>query len=204
MPNSRRSSFATPPAATRAAVSRALARSSTSRASSAPYLSMPAKSAWPGRTRVIGLRLTAAASTAITWRQFSQSRLAISSVIGDPSVKPPRTPATMWAASCSMAIRPPRPCPPCRRVRSRARSSSRTVSPAGTPSRITVSRSPCDSPAVSNRRVMPAPTRGPTLPALRQWAPSGLSRSQMMRHPGAGAWRDPQPTGGSEEALIGS
>ncbi len=40
------------PTATRAAVSRALARSSTSRMSSWPYLTAPARSAWPGRGRV--------------------------------------------------------------------------------------------------------------------------------------------------------
>ncbi len=39
-------------AATVAAVDRALARSSTSRASSRSYLSAPARSAWPGRTWV--------------------------------------------------------------------------------------------------------------------------------------------------------
>ena len=44
-----------PPAATRAAVSRALARSSTSRASVNPYFCIPARSAWPGRTWVSGL-----------------------------------------------------------------------------------------------------------------------------------------------------
>ena len=55
MPSSRRNARATPPAATRAAVSRADARSSTSRTSLKPYLSAPARSAWPGRTRVTGV-----------------------------------------------------------------------------------------------------------------------------------------------------
>ncbi len=45
---------ATAPSATRAAVSRALARSSTGRASSRSYFCMPARSAWPGRGRVSG------------------------------------------------------------------------------------------------------------------------------------------------------
>src|SRR6202521_4135793 len=71
MPNSRSGSWATPPAATRAAVSRALARSRTSRASFAPYLSMPARSAWPGRTRVIRLRLTSSAAAGLSRRQTS-------------------------------------------------------------------------------------------------------------------------------------
>ena len=42
----------TAPAATRAVVSRADARSRMSRASSRSYLSTPVRSAWPGRTRV--------------------------------------------------------------------------------------------------------------------------------------------------------
>ena len=46
--------MASAPAATRAAVSRADARSSTSRASSKPYFCMPARSAWPGRGWVSG------------------------------------------------------------------------------------------------------------------------------------------------------
>ena len=54
MPNRASSWRASEPAATRAAVSRALARSSTSRMSSWSYLSAPARSAWPGRGRVTG------------------------------------------------------------------------------------------------------------------------------------------------------
>src|SRR4029450_9016311 len=42
------------PTATRAAVSRAEARSSTGRASPKPYFCMPVRSAWPGRGRVRG------------------------------------------------------------------------------------------------------------------------------------------------------
>ena len=52
MPSARNSWRAMAPAATRAAVSRALARSSTSRMSSWSYFRTPAKSAWPGRGRV--------------------------------------------------------------------------------------------------------------------------------------------------------
>ena len=48
------SALAQVPAATRAAVSRAEARSSTSRASVKPYFCMPARSAWPGRGWVSG------------------------------------------------------------------------------------------------------------------------------------------------------
>ena len=50
-PTARRNSLASAPAATRAAVSRALARSSTLRTSLKPYLWRPARSAWPGRGR---------------------------------------------------------------------------------------------------------------------------------------------------------
>src|SRR6202453_4591963 len=45
---------ATSPSATRAAVSRALARSRTGRASSKPYFCIPVRSACPGRGRVSG------------------------------------------------------------------------------------------------------------------------------------------------------
>jgi len=124
MPSSRRKARATAPAATRAAVSRADARSSTFRTSLKPYLSAPARSAWPGRTLVTGVaRLlppsAAAASSAasmsergptcMTRVQFSQSRLRTSSRMGDPSVRPWRTPPRISARSCSMAWRAPRP-----------------------------------------------------------------------------------------------
>ena len=57
----RRNCWATVPSATRAAVSRAEARSSTGRASSNPYFCMPARSACPGRGLVSGaLRASAA------------------------------------------------------------------------------------------------------------------------------------------------
>ena len=103
IPSSRRKARATPPAATRAAVSRAEARSRTLRTSLKSYLSAPARSAWPGRTRVTGVaRLlpssaaswsaaaasSSSGSTAITCVQFSQSRLRTRSRIGEPSVEP--------------------------------------------------------------------------------------------------------------------
>ena len=124
IPSSRRNARATPPTATRAAVSRADERSRTLRTSSKPYLRAPARSAWPGRTAVIALaRLlpssaiaasSAASSsergpTCITRVQFAQSRLATSSRIGDPRVNPWRTPERIRAWSCSMAWRAPRP-----------------------------------------------------------------------------------------------
>ena len=55
--------MATAPSAVRAAVSRALARSSTGRASAKPYLSMPGRSAWPGLGRVSGALRARPAST---------------------------------------------------------------------------------------------------------------------------------------------
>ena len=50
-PSARRNALAIAPPATRAAVSRALARSSTLRTSVKPYFCTPARSAWPGRGR---------------------------------------------------------------------------------------------------------------------------------------------------------
>jgi hypothetical protein len=82
-----RSSLARVPAATRAAVSRAEARSSTSRASSSPYLSMPDRSAWPGR----GLVRTAEGrpgSGDISVSHLGHSVLAISMATGEPRVRP--------------------------------------------------------------------------------------------------------------------
>ena len=48
-------------------------------------------------------------STCMTCVQFSQSRLRTSSRIGEPSVRPWRTPARISARSCSIAWRAPRP-----------------------------------------------------------------------------------------------
>ncbi len=113
------------PAATRAAVSRALARSRTSRTSVRPYLATPARSACPGRGRVTGERrapppsttggslfspLSAlSAPTRIVYCQFGQSRFSISIAIGPPIVSPARTPDSTSARSDSIAMRRPRP-----------------------------------------------------------------------------------------------
>ena len=70
-----------PPAATRAVVSRALARSSTSRRSSVRYFRAPARSAWPGRGCFSARRALASGgcgSGDITSRQFSWSLLRTS------------------------------------------------------------------------------------------------------------------------------
>ncbi len=87
MPSWPSSALATLPAATRAAVSRADARSSTSRASAKPYFCMPARSAWPGRGRV-RTRSGVPGSGDISSVHFGHSVLAISIAIGDPSVRP--------------------------------------------------------------------------------------------------------------------
>ena len=94
MPNCASSWRASVPAATRDAVSRALARSSTSRTSVCPYLRAPARSAWPGRGRVTSARLAPVApsgisfSTCIVCCQLTQSRLRMSMAIGAPVVRP--------------------------------------------------------------------------------------------------------------------
>ena len=50
--------------------------------------------------------------------QFAKSRLATSSAIGPPSVRPWRTPEVTSAASRSIFMRPPRPWPSWRRAMS--------------------------------------------------------------------------------------
>ena len=112
--SSARRALARVPAATRAAVSRADARSSTSRASTSPYFCMPARSAWPGRTWVSGASVgPSAALTDISFCHLSGSRshslLATSMATGDPSVRPWRTPPMIVTSSCSKRIRGPRP-----------------------------------------------------------------------------------------------
>ena len=76
-----------------------------------PYFIAPARSAWPGLGRVTCFTAVpgSGAPTDIVAFQFSQSRLAITRVIGLPSVTPQRTPALMCAWSRSIFMRPPRP-----------------------------------------------------------------------------------------------
>ena len=96
------------PAATRAAVSRADARSSTSRASAKPYFCMPARSAWPGRGWVRTLA-GAPGSGDISSVHFGHSVLAISIATGEPNVRPCLSPPMSVISSCSKRIRGPRP-----------------------------------------------------------------------------------------------
>jgi hypothetical protein len=79
--------FANVPTTTRAAVSRAEARSSTSRASAKPNFCMPARSAWPGRGSVkIFDGIPGAAD--ISSIHFGHSVLPTSIATGEPSVRP--------------------------------------------------------------------------------------------------------------------
>ena len=87
--------FATSPSATRAAVSRALARSKIGRASVCEYFCIPARSACPGRGRVSGaFRAMLSRSWAdtgsadITSCHFGHSEFAMVIATGPPWVKP--------------------------------------------------------------------------------------------------------------------
>src|SRR3989440_1563945 len=159
---------APPPAATRVAVSRADERSSTLRMSVWPYFNAPARSAWPGRSRVITLGSKPSLAAVIWAVQLMWSLFSRTSVTGLPIGTPPRTPLTIRATSVSIFWRPPRPCPPCLRARSRRRSSSLISSPAGKPSITTVSCGPCDSPEVNHLSGMLAMiVRGADTPGRR-------------------------------------
>ena len=162
-----RRASATAPSATRAAVSRAEARSRTGRASGRSYLSIPGRSACPGLGRVSG-RLRAISrsspvpasmsrswgstgSALMTVDHLGHSELPICRATGLPMVLPWRMPPSTRSSSRSKAWRAPRPCPSRRRA-SAARMSSLVIrTPAGTPSSTAVRASPWDSPAVIHR-----------------------------------------------------
>ena len=135
----RSKAFANAPAATRAAVSRALARSRTSRASVKPYFCIPARSAWPGRTFVSGSAVAPGAGS-ISLCHLSErnhSLFLISMATGEPRVRPWRTPPTKVTSSFSNLWRGPRPYPRRRRDNSIWISSTVMGNPAGRPSTIT-------------------------------------------------------------------
>ncbi len=143
---------------TRAAVSRALARSRTGRDSVKSYFCMPARSACPGRGRVSGaLRANSASnagsigSEAMTCSHFGHSVLPTMIAIGEPSVLPCRTPARIVTSSASNFMRAPRPAPSRRLARACEMSSDVTLTPAGKPSSVATRARPCDSPAVRYR-----------------------------------------------------
>jgi hypothetical protein len=115
-PTCSRKLLATRPSATRAAVSRAEARSRIGRDSSKSYFCMPARSAWPGRGRVSGalrpVSLSSPGSTGsadMTFSHFGHSVLPTLMATGPPWDSPWRTPPTMVTSSCSNFIRAPRP-----------------------------------------------------------------------------------------------
>ena len=92
-PSSAKNSRATPVAATRAAVSRALARSRTLRQSSVLVFSAPTRSACPGRGVTSRTRSAGGSpNAAIRPAQFSQSRFFTTRDKGVPKVRPNRTP----------------------------------------------------------------------------------------------------------------
>src|SRR4051812_3231555 len=147
-PSARRSALASAPPATRAAVSRALARSSTLRTSVKPNFCTPARSAWPGRGRCTSGTSASTGHGFIRSSQLAKSRLATCSATGPPSVRPWRTPPVTSARSRSIFMRPPRPWPSWRRAMSRSIASRSSTRPAGRPSTTQVRPGPCDSPAV--------------------------------------------------------
>ena len=116
MPSSPSSRCATVPSATRVAVSRAEALSSTGRDSSKSYFCMPTKSAWPGRGRVSfaarAMPSSSAGSTGsglMTRSHLGHSVLPTSIATGPPSVRPWRTPPRKRISSASNFMRAPRP-----------------------------------------------------------------------------------------------
>jgi hypothetical protein len=146
---------ATSPSATRAAVSRAEARSRIGRASPKAYFCIPTRSACPGRGRVSGrlrpiswgaLMSSDAAyassetgSADITVCHFGHSLLPIMIASGEPRLEPWRTPPRKVTASCSKAIRAPRPNPRRRRANAAPTSAVVTSTPAGSPSIVATS-----------------------------------------------------------------
>src|SRR5581483_3832317 len=133
-----RSAFATAPAATEAAVCRALACSSASRTSPSPYFRTPARSAWPGRGSVTGFVPLPEGSPSgghglIPQVQFRWSRLRTTSASGVPSVRPWRSPASTSTSSVSICWRGLRPYPCWRRRRSLSIAAFSSRSPAGRP-----------------------------------------------------------------------
>ena len=163
----------TAPAATRGAVERAEARSSTSRMSSVSYLMAPARSAWPGRASVIGFGRARAgwARPPCAPASSTQSRFVDREGEGRaerPAVAQPGGPASPGPARCACAGR-------CRSraggapARGRHGGSRRAARPAGRRG-CRDSPGPCDSPAVSRRSrrsVIGADTRPPGRPRSR-------------------------------------
>ena len=140
---SRRKLRATVAAATLAAVSRADARSRMGRASSMSYLSIPAKSACPGRGLVsfaprpefmaaaMSESLVSMGSADMMVVHLGHSVLPIMMAMGPPSVCPCRTPVSMVTSSASNFMRAPLPYPRRRRASCVEMSSLVMGTPAG-------------------------------------------------------------------------
>ena len=160
------------------------------RASLVSYLSMPTRSAWPGRGVVIG-RLGEPGSGDISSCHRGHSVLRMITATGEPSVRPCRTPPMISSSSRSIFMRLPRPYPKRRRANSAPRPSRVKSNPAGTPSTMVTSPGPCDSPAVKKRsmpdmvdRPEPAPVATPPTPSLhRPVSEDRTARRQQRRTP---------------------
>ena len=150
MPSTPSSFLASVPAATRAAVSRALARSSTSRASSKPYFCMPARSAWPGRGWVSGAAVAPGAGdiSACHLSLRVHSVLPISMATGLPERAAVADAAEQRHLVLLEAHARPAAEPSRRRASSAWTSSTVIGRPAGRPSTITTRAWPWLSPAV--------------------------------------------------------
>ena len=148
--------MATAPAATRAAVSRAEARSSTSRASTKSYFCMPARSAWPGRGVVSGLAVAPGAGDIssvhlplpLAVADLDGDRRAERAAVADAAEDGDLVLLEAHAGAAPVARAGGGPARP-------AMSSTVTGSPAGRPSRITTRAWPWDSPAVRKRSIRP-------------------------------------------------
>ncbi len=200
-----RRALAHAPAATLAAVSRAEARSSTSRASSKPYFCMPARSAWPGRG-CVSRREGCPGSGDISASHLGHSAFAISIATGDPKVRPWRTPPRMLISSVSNRWRGPRPKPSLRRASSPRISSAAIGSPAGRPSMTATSARPWDSPAVRKRSTGPAYAGArpeePSMTGRHPFAGTSPRCSALHPLPGDDTSSDQDPVGSSRVAIL--
>ena len=108
IPNGFKTCLTSAPTATLAAVSRALALSSTFLKSLWLYFIPPVRSACPGLGHSTDFSLFAV-SVPIILSQFAQSLFSILIAIGLPRVTPPLTPERISAVSFSIFILPPLP-----------------------------------------------------------------------------------------------
>ena len=179
------SSLARVPAATRAAVSRAEARSRTSRASAEAVLEH-ARQVGVARTG-LGEHLGGKAGVG-RHLLLPLGPLGVGDLDGDRAIRGsaragcrrPGSPRRPRSASGG-----PRPKPSRRRARPRWMSSTVTSRPAGMPSTITTRARPCDSPAVRKRSIAGKSTRGCRRPRPARWDDAG-GRTPGQAWPGSG------------------